>query len=354
MSAPLDHVLRVWSRAVNDCALTRRRLLAALLGGTAAAALGATVPACSGADSSVDADDLLAVDVQLSWLKTVGFAGTYLADHRGYFADEGLKVMLRPGGPNVLVPAIVAEGGALVGMASTDVTAAAAAQGEDLRIIGARFQKSPFTVVSLENRPVRGPDDLRGLVVGVSPTNDLAFTSFLAINGISEAELRKVPIQFDVEPLITGDVDALLGYFTAQPNIIRSRGISPVTMLLADYGFDLFENVYIVREADLDARRSTIERFMRGERRGWADAISDPDAAVAATMDVYAVGEGLDRASQQLEARSQAELIVSPATDRFGLFWMSEDAIERNLRTLGRLGMTVDSDLFDTSVLGSL
>ncbi len=335
--------------------LTRRRLLALLAGSTAATAVGATLAACSGdSDTAPSAEDLQAIKVQLSWLKTVSFAGTYLADQRGYFAEEGLSVSLRPGGPSVLVPAIVAEGDALVGMASTDVTAAAAAQGADLRIIGARFQKNPFTIVSLEDRPVRTPDDLRGLVVGVSPTNDLAFTSFLVINGLTEADLTKVPIQFDVEPLTTGDVDALLGYFTAQPNILRSQGASPVTMLLADFGFDLFENVYIAREQDLDTRRGAIRGFMRAERRGWIDAIGDPDAAVAATIDIYAANEGLDPETQKLEAHDQAELIVSPVTDEFGLFSMSEDAIVSNLQTLDVLGIAADPSLFDTSVLESI
>jgi ABC-type nitrate/sulfonate/bicarbonate transport system substrate-binding protein len=158
--------------------LSRRQFHQLVFGSAAAVGLSAAA-ACSEDEASG-----FGMAVQLSWVKDVSFAGTYIAVENGYFAQSGLAVELRAGGPDVLVPAVVSAGTALIGMASADVTAAARAEGRSLRIIGARFQRSPHCIISLPNRPISTPQDMVGARIGVSPTNTLAFESFLKINNI--------------------------------------------------------------------------------------------------------------------------------------------------------------------------
>ena len=292
--------------------------------------------------------------IQLSWLKDVSFAGTYIADSRGWFKDEGLDVELRPGGPNVVVPPVVAAGTALVGMASTDVTAAARAQGTMLKIIAARFRRNPFCIISLGDRPLNTPTDLSGRTIGVSPTNTLAFKSFLALNNVAEDSVKQVPIQFDATPLTKGEVDGILGYYTSQPNDLRASGIEPVTMLLSDFGFSLYENVYIVKDESLVSHRDRIEAFMRAERRGWQANLDDPDLGVRTTMtDAGGRDAGLDEKVQALINSTQIELI-KPGSGQV-LFGMDDKGIAANLSLLrGRLGINAPDDLFDTSVLDAI
>lgn len=292
--------------------------------------------------------------IQLSWLKDASFAGTYIANSRGWFEDEGLDVSLRPGGPNVVVPPVVAAGTALVGMASTDVTAAARANGTKLKIIGARFQRNPFCIISLAGLPLRSPEDLAGKKIGVSPTNTLAFKSYLAINDVPENSVRQVPIQFDATPLTNGDVDGIMGYYTSQPNDMRASGLEPVTMLFSDFGFTLYENVYIVKDDSLDAHRDRIEGFMRAERRGWRANLDDPDLGIRTTMkDAGGSDTGLDESVQRLINTSQIELITPG--DGHVLLGMDDEGIAANLSLLrDRLGIDAPDELFDTSVLDAI
>ena len=44
-----------------------------------------------------------AVSLQLSWLHSSQFAGSYIAQNRGFWSDAGLDVSLLPGGPNAPV-----------------------------------------------------------------------------------------------------------------------------------------------------------------------------------------------------------------------------------------------------------
>src|ERR1700682_6521907 len=41
------------------------------------------------------------VSLQLKWLHQAQFAGYYVAEEKGYFAEEGLEVDIKPGGAHV-------------------------------------------------------------------------------------------------------------------------------------------------------------------------------------------------------------------------------------------------------------
>lgn len=328
--------------------ITRRHFASVLL------AAGAAVGAGALASCSTEPRSGNGITVQLSWLKDVSFAGTYIALERGYFDRAGLRVELRAGGPNVVVPTVVAAGTALIGMASTDVTAASRKSGSGLRVIGARFQRNPFCIISLPAHPLNAPQDLVGKRIGVSPTNTLAFQSFLAVNGIAADTVRQVPVQFDVTPLISGEVDGVLGYYTSQPNILAGQGVAPAVMLLSDHGYSLFENVYIVNEQELDRNRDIVTSFMRAEQRGWQDNLTNPALGVDLTMGRFGGKDaGLDAATQARENDSQNALI-KPAAE-IQLLGMSPTGIAANLDFLrNRLKISVDDSLFDTSVLAAL
>src|SRR6056297_1157928 len=56
------------------------------------------------------------VTFQLSWLHSSQFAGSYIAQNRGWWAEEGLDVALSQGGPNAPVEPPVVSGQALLGI----------------------------------------------------------------------------------------------------------------------------------------------------------------------------------------------------------------------------------------------
>ena len=114
------------------------------------------------------------VTYQLSWTHSVQFGGTYLAVDRGLFRDLGLDVRLAPGGPNVAGDANTVSGAALVNIAAADGVARSNAEGADLMIIGAQYQKS----AGLDLEAQRKQADVQ-LDVMFSPATDAnGFASF--------------------------------------------------------------------------------------------------------------------------------------------------------------------------------
>ena len=157
--------------------------LSTVLSGVSPAAAGAATP---------DYGELV---LQLSWVKNVEFAGSYIADTKGYYKKQGFSsVNLLSGGPTVQQDAVVQSGQAFACISAPDITSAAINQGASLITVGAQYQKNPFAVMSLKKSPIKTPDDMIGKKIGVQATNEAVWNSFLKANDIDPSKIDKVPV----------------------------------------------------------------------------------------------------------------------------------------------------------------
>ncbi|MEP2920675.1 MAG: ABC transporter substrate-binding protein [Sulfitobacter sp.] len=290
------------------------------------------------------------VNFQLSWLHSVQFGGSYIAQNKGYWRDLGLDVSLTQGGPNAPVEPPVVAGQALVGISAADYTASAVAQGAPFKIIGVAMQKNPFAITSLPANPVNTPGDLIGKRIGMAVANTPVLQALCTINNIDINEIEIVPTQYDPAPLVAGQVDCLLSWETDLPVAMTIQGVDNVTMLLADHGYALHSQTYITTEDSIANRRADLVKLLKGEVMGWNDYYADTDAAADLAVSMFP-DAGLDLPTQQLQARRQVPLMYSELTQAHGFGWFTEETVADNIETLALLGLEVDAGLWDRSVL---
>ncbi len=318
--------------------LSRRRLL-----GTGAAALG-LMPFARHAAAATPAA------LQLSWLHSVQFGGSYIAQSKGYWSAQGLDVRLDAGGPNAPVEPPVVSGQALIGISAADYTAAAVANGAPFRIIGVAMQKNPFVIASLPANPVNTPADLAGKKIGMAIANTPVLQALCTLNGVDINAIEVVPTQYDAAPLVTGQVDCLLCWQTDLPVAMTMKGIDNVTMLMADHGYALHSQTYIATEDSLKNRRADLVAMLRGEVMGWNDYLADTKAAAMLTVGMFP-DAGLDLPTQELQAERQVPLMFSDLTAAKGFGVWTDETVAANIATLALLGRTVTPDLWDRSIL---
>jgi ABC-type nitrate/sulfonate/bicarbonate transport system substrate-binding protein len=321
--------------------LTRRSVLS---GGAAGLGLGAAGLSPSLAFAQTTAR------LQLSWLHSAQFAGSYIAMDRGFWSDAGLEVALLQGGPNAPVEPPVVSGAALVGISAADYTAAAVEQGAPFKILGVAMQKNPFVVASLPENPVNEPADLLGKRIGMALANTPVLQALCILNGVDINGIEIVPTQYSAQPLLAGEVDCLLCWETDLPVAMAMQGVDSVTMLMADYGYAVHSQTYIATEDSLANRRSDLVALMSGEVRGWDAYRQDTNAAAALTVEMFP-DAGLDLATQELQAERQVPLMFSDLTDANGFGSWTDEAVAANIETLALLGRTVTPDLWDRSIL---
>ncbi len=290
------------------------------------------------------------VSLQLSWLHSVQFGGSYIALDRGLWRDAGLEVSLLPGGPNAPVEPPVVSGTALVGISAADYTAAAVEQGAPFRILGVAMQKNPFVITSLPANPVNAPADLAGKRIGMALANTPVLQALCTLNDVDITAIEVVPTQYSAQPLIGGEVDCLLSWETDLPVAMAIEGIESVTMLMADHGYSVHSQTYIATEDSLANRRAELVALMRGEVQGWEAYREDTAAAAALTVAMFP-DAGLDLPTQELQAERQVPLMFSDLTEANGFGWWTDETVAANIETLALLGRTVTPDLWDRSVL---
>ena len=317
---------------------SRRRFLGTATAGLALPAL----PRLARAQSSAA--------LQLSWQHSVQFAGSYIAQDRGFWSEQDLEVTLLPGGPNAPVEPPVVSGTALIGISAADYTAAAVEQGAPFRILGVAMQKNPFVIASLPDNPVAQPADLMGKRIGMALANTPVLQALCTLNDVDIDRIEVVPTQYSAQPLLAGEVDCLLCWETDLPVAMAMQGIEAQTMLMADHGYALHSQTYIATLDSLANRRAELVALLRGELRGWEAYRQDTAAAAALTLQMFP-DAGLDLPTQELQAERQVPLMFSESTDEHGFGWWSDAAVEDNIATLALLGRTVTPDLWDRSIL---
>lgn len=302
--------------------------------------------------------DLGTLTVQFSWIKNVEFAGEYFADTKGYYRAQGFSdVKLLAGGPNVQQDAVVGSGKAFIGISSPDITAAAINKGADLVIVGAQYQKNPFAVMSLAKNPIRTPEEMYGKKIGVQATNESVWNGFIKASGLDASKIKKVPVQFDPQGLVDGEVDGWFSFITNEPNTLKIKGIDTVTFLLNDNGYPYVSETYMVRSGTLKDKteRAKLKAALIAEIKGWKDAMASPEEAARLTVTKYGKDLGLGEAEQVLEAKAELELIATPEARANGLFTISKESQAATVKSLAAGGVDITAErLFDLSVLDEI
>jgi hypothetical protein len=127
------------------------------------------------------------------------------------------------------------------------------------------------------------------------------------------------------------------------------------TFLLADFGYPLVSETYMVRQDSIDTKRDVLKAFLKAEIKGWTDSLADPTLGAGLAANTYGKGLGLTAAEQTLESATQNTLILSADTKANGIFTVSDALIEANIKTLATGGLNLSATkLFDFSLLAEV
>lgn len=321
----------------------------AVLGVTALAGCASdagTDPASEGSAAMHDAT------YQLSWTHSVQFGGTYLALENGYFSDLGLNVTLAPGGPNVAGDVNTVSGTSLVNISSGDGVARSNESGADLVIVGRQYQKAPGTILSLGTNPLKTPEDLVGMRIGVAGTDTPALDAFLTINGIDRSQVEFVPTQYDPAALVAGQIDGIFCFYNDLPIALEAQGIEGYSMLLSDFGYNPMSQTYTVLRENLEnnEKRQDIVDLLRADFQGWQAYQEDPEAAAELAVEMYP-DAGLDLATQKLQADVQLDLMFNDVTEEHGFGWFTDEEVAENVELYKLQGIEADESMWDRSIL---
>jgi ABC-type nitrate/sulfonate/bicarbonate transport system substrate-binding protein len=326
-------------------------------------ASGGSAPATTGgADEGASYGD---ISVQYSWIKNEEFAGEFYAYENGYYDEAGFGEVTGIAGPDTGVAKLLSGSVQFALSDAASVGAAVAEQDAPLKIVGATFQKNPFTILSLtDGGNIATPDDLIGKKIGVQDSNASVFAALLAANDIDPSELEIVPVDFDPTPLINGEVDGFMAYLTNEAITVEMAGYPVTNLAYAENGLPYVAETFTVTDQYLAENRDLIKAFLTAEIKGWTDTFTQPiDDTVSLVTKYYnesaAAGDltfgELDPAKVAAGIEAQALLISTDETEANGLFTISDELKKQTLASLAASGWDLEADdLFDTSIIDEI
>src|SRR4051794_434856 len=189
------------------------------------------------------------ISLQYSWIKNEEFAGEYYADKNGYYKDAGFTAVNGISGPDTGVAKLLSGTVQVALSDAASIGAAVAEQDAPLKIIGATFQKNPFTILSLKDGAnITTPQDLVGKKIGVQDSNASVFAAILNANDIDPKDVTVVPVDFDPTPLMKGEVDGFMAYLTNEAITVAQSGYDVTNLPYADNGVPYVAETYSVTD----------------------------------------------------------------------------------------------------------
>lgn len=229
------------------------------------------------------AQPLQHVRLGVGYIPDVQFAPLYVAQEKGYYADEGLEVEIQYGFENDFV-ALAAQGEREFAIASGDQVILARSQGLPITYVMKWYQRYPVALMALRSTGITTPQDLIGKTVGLPGFFGASYIGWKALvyaAGIDESKVTVKEIGFtQVAAVQQGLVDAAMVYIANEPNQLRSQGIEVNVIEVSDY-INLVSNGLVAGEKLIAEKPDFVQRMVRATLRGLADTIANPDEAFA-------------------------------------------------------------------------
>lgn len=246
------------------------------------------------------AQNLLDVCFQSKWFPQAQFAGYFVAQEKGFYAEEGLNVTVLDGG-NVNPTVAVASGNCDFGTDWIANMLVQREQGLEVVQIAQIYQDSGYRMVALSDSGIESFADLAGRKVGVwGFGNEFVSQVVFAAEDLSSdldptvtsPDVSAVVYAFDPALVFPDEVDvaSAMTYNELDQIIGLGYGLDRLTVLNpADINAQLLEDLIFTTPALLASDnfkgsglsgREVAERFLRATLKGWEYAVTNQEEAV--------------------------------------------------------------------------
>ncbi|RBI85902.1 ABC transporter substrate-binding protein [Rhodosalinus halophilus] len=251
------------------------------------------------------------VTLQLKWVTQAQFAGYYVAKDKGFYEEANLDVTIKPGGPDIAPPQVIAGGGADVIVEWMPAALAARENGLPLVNIAQPFKSSGMMLTCWADTGIEDPSDLANRTLGVwFFGNEFPFLSWMAKLGIEtdgkdENGVEVLKQGFNVDPLLQRQADCISTMTYNEYWQVIDAGVSPeelVTFKYEDQGVATLEDGLWVLEEDLQDPEfvDKMARFVAASMRGWKYAEENPDEAAMIVLDNDATGAQTEKHQKRM------------------------------------------------------
>lgn len=286
--------------------------------------------------------------LQLNWIPNVQFAGVLLAQQRGWYQEAGIDLTVKGWKEGLSPVTEVVSGNAQIGIIEGVELIRAKTEGHAIKAIAVDFQKSPFCLMSKQEKEIERPEQLAGKSIGIdSSETELMLRIVLASQGLAFQDITPVPVGWDLQPFIENKVDVFPAYMNDQPLIMKEQGYNVTYLPAFKYGYDFYSGVYIATEMLIQQQPDLLLNFIAVTLRGWREAFKDPATTAQIIIENYYPDGSVQ---QQTESLKLFRMLAMVGEGKKYLGWMEEDVWAKGVDILYKLEH-IDQNVFVQDLL---
>lgn len=228
-------------------------------------------------------DSLKKVTLVLEWSPNTNHTGIYVAQEKGYFADEGLEVeVILPGEAGS--DQLVASGKADFGISAQEMITKARVQDIPIVSIATIIQHNTSGFASPVEKNIKSPKDFEGKVYGGwgDPVEGEIIQALMEADGGDFSKVEIINIgDSDYFTAVKRDIDFAWIYYAWTGVEAELRGEDINMIYLTDYSdkLDYYTPVFITNEKMLEKDGNTVRAFLSALTKGYEFAIENPQEA---------------------------------------------------------------------------
>lgn len=265
-----------------------RRSAALILATAVALPLAASLPA------NVQAQELTPIKFVLDWKLQGIHAWYYLAEDKGYFAQEKLAVTIDQGDGSAATVSKVMAGAYQAGFGDVNaiIQNASLKPGAAPVMVYMVYNRAPFALIVKSGSPIKSLKDLEGRTLG-TPAGSAAgrmFPVMASKSGLDATKVKwtNVAPNLQEQLMLKDHVEgAAVFSVTSYMNLV-AQGVDPDKDIrwfhFADHGVDLYGNGVMVSQQLIKEKPQAVAGLVRAINKGLRDTLADPDAAIAALL----------------------------------------------------------------------
>jgi len=297
-------------------------------------ALKITVAALAGVLAASDARAEERVEVRLTWKIKGEYAGLYMAEAKGLFAQQGLKVAIKQGAGGQAAMAALLQGQEDVVVAPGAYVLSSVAKGMPVKIIALYHPATPLALFSHADKPVRVPKDLEGKKIATSfDTFSNYIDVFCKKTAIDCSTVSRVRVNIAMQQPMFMDrqVDAFGGYLDVDWPLLKAAAPDPLINIdLTKYGMTIPGLSIVTSDAVIAERPEVLRKFLAAVGRGTEMARDNVAEATDVLMKIWDVAP--NRAVVQEQIQSTVDFI--PKVPNRPVGWIDQNALLASLDIL--------------------
>jgi NitT/TauT family transport system substrate-binding protein len=237
----------------------------------AAVLLSGLFTVCRGAAESIE--------IAMGYIPNVQFAPYYVAQEKGFFAEEDLQVAFDYG-MSTDIMTLVAGGKVEFGISDGDQVIVARDRGIPVKVVYTMYVKYPVGIVSFKEKGLASISSLRGKRVGTPGPYGSNYIGLQVLLHSAGMGLEDIDLEFigytQVESLLAGRVDAAVVFINNEPVVLRNMG-REVNLIEAYRVTPMVSASIITGDRLIEKRPDLVRRFVRAVTRASEFTLSNPE-----------------------------------------------------------------------------